>query len=93
MKKVLIALCFMLGLTGIAAAQTQKKAPAAAQVQKGKPAPATAPAPRAATGFKRDGTPDRRFKANKFKPTDIGPVKKDGTPDMRYKKNQPAKKG
>lgn len=30
---------------------------------------------------KKDGTPDRRFKANKK-------VKKDGTPDMRYKVNQ-----
>jgi hypothetical protein len=38
---------------------------------------------------KKDGTPDKRFKANKttsVKPK--GPVKKDGTPDMRYKTNK-----
>ncbi len=91
MKKVLIALCFMLGLTGIAAAQTQKKAPAATQIQKKVPA-ATA-APGTATGFKRDGTPGKRFKANKLKKqTDFTPLKKDGTPAMRNKKNQ-VKKG
>ncbi len=87
----MIALCFMLGLTGIAAAQTQKKAPANTQIQKKTPE-ATA-APRAATGFKRDGTQGKRFKANKLKKqTDFAPLKKDATPDMRNKKNQ-VKKG
>ena len=33
---------------------------------------------------KKDGTPDKRYKA----PKSNGPVKKDGTLDMRYKKNK-----
>ncbi|WP_428329701.1 hypothetical protein [Mucilaginibacter sp.] len=37
--------------------------------------------------LKKDGTPDKRFKANK-KPA--GPLKKDGTADMRYKANKKA---
>ena len=39
-----------------------------------------------AVQLKKDGTPDKRFKAN----TDVasGPLKKDGTPDMRYKTNK-----
>jgi len=39
--------------------------------------------------LKKDGTPDKRFKANK---TPKGPLKKDGTPDKRYKANKIAKK-
>ena len=31
--------------------------------------------------LKKDGTPDRRYKANKK-------LKKDGTPDIRYKENK-----
>lgn len=89
MKKLLIALCFMLGFAGIASAQTaKKKAPAAAKIEKVKPAEEAA----AARPVKKDGTPDRRFKSNKVK-TDIaaGPTKKDGTPDMRYAKNKKKK--
>ncbi len=42
-------------------------------------------------GMKKDGTPDKRYKANqKAKPMVAGPMKKDGTPDMRYKKNKKA---
>lgn len=36
---------------------------------------------------KKDGTADKRFKANK---TAKGPLKKDGTADKRYKANKPA---
>ena len=36
---------------------------------------------------KKDGTPDKRFKANKAAPA-ATPTKKDGTPDMRYKENK-----
>jgi LAS superfamily LD-carboxypeptidase LdcB len=38
---------------------------------------------------KKDGTPDKRYKANKeaAKPA-TGPLKKDGTPDKRYKANK-----
>lgn len=40
---------------------------------------------------KKDGTPDKRYKANQAaKPTPAGPMKKDGTPDKRYKTNKPA---
>lgn len=36
--------------------------------------------------LKKDGTPDKRFKARSV--TVAGPLKKDGTPDMRYKVNK-----
>lgn len=36
---------------------------------------------------KKDGTADKRFKANK---TSKGPLKKDGSADMRYKSNKQA---
>ena len=36
--------------------------------------------------LKKDGTPDKRYKANQQK------LKKDGTPDMRYKENKPVEK-
>ncbi len=39
------------------------------------------------SGLKKDGTPDKRFKANETKPA-AGPLKKDGSPDMRYKANK-----
>ena len=47
--------------------------------------PATAAKPAAAGPVKKDGTPDKRFKANK---TPEGPLKKDGTPDKRFKANK-----
>lgn len=82
MKKLLIAACMFLGLGTIASAQTVKKAPAA------KVAPATTTTTTAAP-LKADGTPDKRFKANKAAPaTPAGPLKKDGTPDKRYKANK-----
>ena len=45
---------------------------------------------KAATGLKKNGTPDMRLKANKTKAVAKakGPVKKNGTPDMRYKENK-----
>jgi len=51
-------------------------------------APATPAAKPAttATPVKKDGTPDKRFKANKT--TAEGPLKKDGTPDKRFKANK-----
>jgi hypothetical protein len=39
---------------------------------------------------KKDGTPDKRFKAKKEAKV---PLKKDGTPDKRFKANKPTKKG
>ena len=43
------------------------------------------------TPLKKDGTPDKRYKANKTTATE-GPKKKDGTADMRYKANKDAAK-
>lgn len=60
--------------------------PATAPVVK----PAAATSPGAAAPLKKDGTPDKRYKANQASAA-AGPVKKDGTPDMRYKANK--KKG
>ena len=39
-----------------------------------------------AVPLKKDGTPDKRFKATPGRAA--GPLKKDGTPDMRYKTNK-----
>lgn len=60
----------------------------------GKPAAAAAPnaqasdksTAHAAGPLKKDGTPDKRYKANQR--DSAGPAKKDGTPDMRYKANK-----
>ncbi|MGG9963277.1 MULTISPECIES: hypothetical protein [Ferruginibacter] len=53
------------------------------------PAAKTAATPAAAGPMKKDGTPDKRFKANKAAaPAATGPVKKDGTPDKRFKANK-----
>lgn len=38
---------------------------------------------------KKDGTPDKRYKANSTTTkTTVGPTKKDGSADMRYKANK-----
>ncbi len=45
--------------------------------------------------MKKDGTPDKRYKANAAKGNEAapaGPTKKDGTPDKRYKSNKDAAK-
>jgi hypothetical protein len=91
MKKLLILICLFVGFTAIATAQTaRKKAPAALKLEKVKP---TTESNTASKSFKKDGTPDKRFKENKQnRETPAGPLKKDGTPDLRYKKNK-AKKG
>lgn len=90
MKKLLIVVCFMAGLTGIAAAQTaRKKAPAATKMEKVQP---SADAGTATKPLKKDGTPDNRFTVNKNnRETKAGPLKKDGTPDRRFKRNKPKK--
>jgi len=86
MKKFLIAACMMFTLSGIVNAQAIKKAEQApAKVVKMEKA--AKPAPTAEAPLKKDGTPDKRFKATKnVEPA--GPVKKDGTPDKRYKANK-----
>lgn len=72
-------------------ASARKAAPSAVNAESTAPiAPevaATAPAARTAGPVKKDGSPDKRFKANK---ASSNPVhhKKDGTPDKRYKENK-----
>lgn len=88
MKKLLIVLSFTLGL-GFASAQTaaSKQAPPPPPATKSmkqetpvKTAKTQAPAKsNTAIKTKKDGTPDKRYTANKQ-------LKKDGTPDKRYKK-------
>lgn len=91
MKKLLSALSVILGL-GLASAQqvapkeTAKMAPVKAtkmetskKAEVAKPAMAAKPvAANSAVKMKKDGTPDKRYKANQH-------LKKDGTPDKRYK--------
>ena len=76
MKKILLALVVMLGLTTATFAQ-DKKADKAASAQK-------APVNK----LKADGSPDMRYKENKENTKKAGPKKADGTPDMRFKANK-----
>ena len=79
----------------VAVTAVKKETPKTAKVVKMAPATTTTPAPATttttttttttATPTKKDGTPDKRFKANKVV---VKPTKKDGTPDMRYKENK-----
>lgn len=88
MKKLLFALTLTLGLGFASAQQTSTKQappppPAAKSMKQETPAKGAktqAPAiSNTAIKTKKDGTPDKRYKANKQ-------LKKDGTPDKRYKK-------
>lgn len=98
MKKLILALVMITGVTSVSMAQTTKPAAAkpAAAATTAKPAAAATTAKPAATStaakttangvvLKKDGTPDKRYKNA---PAASGPLKKDGTPDMRYKKNK-----
>ncbi|MCP9752466.1 hypothetical protein [Ferruginibacter sp. HRS2-29] len=79
MKKFLIALSMLLATATVSFAQTAT--PSKTTEKKGF---TTAPAKSSTTEsskLKADGTPDRRFKANKK-------LKKDGTADMRYNENK-----
>ena len=75
MKKVVFVVCFLLAIVGMNFAQT---APAKKEVAKKEQAAPT----------KKDGTPDKRYKANKTAADTTKHVKKDGTPDKRYKENK-----
>jgi Tfp pilus assembly protein PilV len=81
MKKLLVALTALICMATTTNAQNKnasKQAKAATAAVK--PAAAKQAGP-----MKKDGTPDKRFKANKEA---AGTMKKDGTPDMRYKANK-----
>ena len=82
MRKLMFAIMALVGFTFSAAAQqAPKKADKAAKETK---APAAKKMEAKAT-LKKDGTPDKRFKAPKAAKA---PLKKDGTPDKRYKENK-----
>jgi methionine-rich copper-binding protein CopC len=86
MKKLLSAMSIILGLGLTTAQQTvpATKASTHQTVKTAKPATVTTAKPAdapAAAKMKKDGTPDKRYNANKN-------LKKDGTPDKRYKTNK-----
>ena len=74
MKKVVFVVCFLLACVGMNFAQTAPKKEAAKKEQ--------------AAPTKKDGTPDKRYKANKVAADTTKHMKKDGTPDKRYKENK-----
>lgn len=83
MKKLsTVLLALMMLVSGVTFAQNSapkaQSAPAVQAAPKVKASPETQAAP-----VKKDGTPDKRYKANKR-------LKSDGTPDKRYKENKPA---
>jgi len=83
MKKALLVACFLLACVGIDFAQTAPAKKEAPKTTAAKPAQAKPAAP-----TKKDGTPDKRYKANKVAADTTKHVKKDGTPDKRYKENK-----
>lgn len=94
MKKLLIAICMVLGFVGVSVAQTAAPSTTTTTTKTAKTTKTQkATKPVAASGLKADGTPDMRLKANKTKTTApvTGPTKKDGTADMRYKSNKKKK--
>lgn len=79
MKKIILIASMLFALTGISFAQT-------APAKKAAPATTTsAPGP-----TKKDGTADKRYKANKEAAKPVH-VKKDGTADKRFKENKDKK--
>jgi len=96
MKKYLLIAGFLLSFAGFSFAQTApakkdkaaKPATTAQPATAASPATTTKPTPAPAAGpLKKDGTPDKRYKANK-QPEPTQHLKKDGTPDKRYKENK-----
>ncbi len=92
MKKLLLSVLAFAGIIGSSYAQSvPAKKPVSAPMTVVKPAPATVAKPavvkpiavKSATTVvvKKDGTPDKRYKANQN-------LKKDGTADKRFKANK-----
>lgn len=79
MKNLLSLFALILGLVFVPAQTSQKVAAKNAKTTQAAKKSATA-AP-AGTKLKKDGTPDKRYKANKK-------LKKDGTLDRRFKENK-----
>jgi hypothetical protein len=86
MKKIIVALFFLVGTLGFTNAIAQQK-PAAKKSTTKTMAKDSTMAKK--SGMKKNGTPDMRFKANKgMKSDSVVHKKKDGTADMRYKENK-----
>jgi len=86
MKKIMIALFFLVTTFGFTNVNAQQKKPAKTSTVKAKDSTT------AKTGMKKNGAPDMRYKANKEAKTDtIMHKKKDGTADKRYKENKDKK--
>ncbi len=89
MRKLILAVIALVSLTLSMSAQQAPKKPDTPKKEVKAPkkevkAPVLkngAPTP----PIKKDGTPDKRFKANK---APKAPLKKDGTPDKRFKENK-----
>lgn len=92
MKKIMIALFFLVGTLGFITVNAQQKT-TTKKTAKTTTVKAKETTTATKTGLKKDGTPDMRLKENKTAKTTApaGPTKKDGTPDMRYKANKTAK--
>lgn len=78
MKKLMLAIALLLGVTTFSLAQVPASKKAATKQQ---------PAKDTAKHLKQNGTPDMRYKANKQAPPPVH-MKKDSTPDRRYKENK-----
>jgi len=89
MKKLLSLLMLLTFMATAVIAQVPTKTTSSQTVTRtGKKAVKTM---QSAGPMKKDGTPDKRYKANQMaKPAVAGPMKKDGTPDKRYKANKTA---
>jgi hypothetical protein len=101
MKKLIIAASMLLAFTSFSFAQTAPAKPAQKTTAKKESVSqhsATSTAPAQTSGskstttttgpLKKDGTPDKRYKANDATTTSSTHVKKDGTLDKRYKENK-----
>jgi hypothetical protein len=89
MKKIIIALFFLVSTLGITHVNAQTK-PTDKKPAKTVAVKAKESTPKDKSLLKKDGTPDMRMKENKeaAKAKPSGPLKKDGTADMRYKTNK-----
>jgi hypothetical protein len=90
MKKYLIAVCFITGFTGVAAAQTaRKKAPAAVKMEKAKPSTEASGTSKTLKKEAIGAGQTTLIKASRE--TAAGPLKKDGTTDSRFIKTKKKK--
>ena len=85
MKKIILSFLVMLVFTGFSFAQngkvTKTTVAKTAHAKAVKPAPSLEMKTTVAAPVNKDGSPDKRYIANKM-------LKKNGTPDKRYKANK-----